>query len=239
MKMMFMHIFARGLVTNEKTMKSFNGKKITTLGARNFCSVSVQDDGERDPTEFGSLPVDMRKHVRSANEAHPPVSSIRQQPKMSVKNKSSGEVIDSLVMQAKVIPNQEDQDRSVPSISRSHQDGACLQQECVAGPQSNDVEHRNGVLNSTRDMDNGNALVPKSCFYSAANQTCPIDVTDDVEYHDIDTGGPIQKGNFDESGDVSKISTITNLSSLIVSPDDVVGILGQKHFWKARRKIAK
>jgi len=225
--------------SNDKTMKSFNGEKITPLGARNFCSVSVQDDGERGPTLFGSLPVDMRKHVRSGNEAHPHVSSSRQQQKMSVKNKSSGEVIDSLVMQAKVIPNQEDQDCSVPSLSRSHQDGACLQQECVAGPQSNDVEHRNGLLSSTRDMDNGNALVPKSCFYSAANQTCPVEATGDVEYHDIGTEGPMQKGIFDEIGDVSKISTVTNLSSQVVSPDDVVGILGQKRFWKARRKIAK
>nr|XP_007160975.1 hypothetical protein PHAVU_001G032900g [Phaseolus vulgaris]ESW32969.1 hypothetical protein PHAVU_001G032900g [Phaseolus vulgaris] len=224
--------------SNDKTMKSFNGEKITPLGARNFCSVSVQDDGERGPTLFGSLPVDMRKHVRSGNEAHPHVSSSRQQQKMSVKNKSSGEVIDSLVMQAKVIPNQEDQDCSVPSLSRSHQDGACLQQECVAGPQSNDVEHRNGLLSSTRDMDNGNALVPKSCFYSAANQTCPVEATGDVEYHDIGTEGPMQKGIFDEIGDVSKISTVTNLSSQVVSPDDVVGILGQKRFWKARRKIA-
>ena len=48
-----------------------------------------------------------------------------------------------------------------------------------------------------------------------------------------------KKGNFDERDNISKISTVTNLSSLIVSPDDVVGILGQKHFWKARRKIAK
>jgi len=225
--------------SNDKAMKSFNGKKFTPLG--NFCSVSVQNDGDRDSAQFGSLPVDTRKHVRSGNETHPHVSSSRQQQKMSVKNKSSGEVIDSLVMQAKVIPNQEDQDCSVPSISRLHQDVACLQQECVAGTQSNDVEHRNGVLNSTRDMDNGNALVPKSCFHSAVNQTCPVEVTNDVdvEYHDVGTEGPIQKGNFGESGDVSKISTVTNLSSLIVSPDDVVGILGQKHFWKARRKIAK
>ncbi|XP_047162902.1 protein EARLY FLOWERING 3-like [Vigna umbellata] len=216
--------------------KAINRKKFTPLGGSNFRSVSVQNDGERDPAQFGSLPVDMRKHVRSGNETHPHVSSSRQQPKMSVKNKSSGEVIDSLVMQAKVIPNLEDQDCSVPSIGRLHQDGACLQQECVAGPQSGDVD----LLNSTRDMDNGNALVPKSCFHSAVNQTCPVEVTDDVdvEYHDVGTEGPLQKGNFDESGDVSKISMVTNLSSLIVSPDDVVGVLGQKHFWKARRKIA-
>ncbi|CAJ1972758.1 unnamed protein product [Sphenostylis stenocarpa] len=222
--------------SNDKMMKSFNGTKLTPLGARIFSS--VQNDGDKDSTQFGSLSVDRRKHVRTRHEVHPHVSSSRQQPKMSVKNKSSGEVIDSLVMQAKVISNQEDQDCSVPNISRLHQDDACIQQNCVAGSQSNDIEHGNALLNSTRDMDNGNALVPRSCFQPPVNQTCPVDITDDAEYHDIGTGGPIQKGNFDESGDVSKISMVASLSSLIVSPDDVVGMLGQKHFWKARRKIA-
>ncbi|TKY57945.1 EARLY FLOWERING 3 [Spatholobus suberectus] len=235
------HAYIRSRIgqSNDKILESFNGKKFTPLGARNFCcSVAVQNHGDKDRTQFGSPLVDMRKDVRSGNEAHPHVSSSRQQPKMSVKNKSSEEIIDSLVMQAKVIPNQEDQDYSVPNISRLHQDDACLQQECVAGSQSNDIEHGDDLLNSTRDMDNGNALVPRSCFNSAVNQTRPLEATNDAEYHHTGTGGPIQKGNFDESGDVSKISTVTNLSSLIVSPDDVVGILGQKHFWKARRQIA-
>jgi EARLY FLOWERING 3 protein len=29
------------------------------------------------------------------------------------------------------------------------------------------------------------------------------------------------------------------LSTMKVSPDDVVAIIGQKHFWKARKEIAK
>ncbi|RDX76385.1 Protein EARLY FLOWERING 3, partial [Mucuna pruriens] len=214
--------------SNDKMPESFNGKKFTPLDARNFCSVATQNDGDKDPTQFGSPPVDMRKDVRSGSEVHPQVSTSRQQPEMSVKNKSSGDIIDSLVMQAKVIPNQEDQDFSVPNIRRLHQDDACLQQECVAGSQSIDIEHDDDLLNSTRDVDNGNALVPRGLFHSAMNQTSPLEATNDAEYHDTGTGGPIQKGNFDESGDVSKISTVTNLSS----------ILGQKHFWKARREIA-
>ncbi|KAL2974232.1 hypothetical protein AAZX31_14G091800 [Glycine max] len=225
--------------SNDKMLESFNGKKLTPFGARNFCySVAVQNGGDKDTTQFGFLPADMRKDARKGNEANPHVSSSRQKLKLSVKPKSSGEIIDSLVMQAKVIPNQEDQDYSVPNINRLHQDDACLQKECVAGSQSNDIEHGGDLLNSTRDMDNGNALVPRGCFHSAANQTHPLEATNDAEYHDTRTGGPIQKGNFDESDNISKISTVTNLSSLIVSPDDVVGILGQKHFWKARRKIA-
>lgn len=237
------HAYIRSRVgqPNDKTLESYKGKKFTTLGSRNVCfSVAVQNDGDKDLTQFGCVPVDMRKDVRSGNEVHPQVSSSRQLRKMTVKNKSSGEIIYSPVMQVKVIPNQEDQDYSVPNISRLHQDNTPPQQKCVAGSQSNDIEHCDVLLNSTRerDMDNGNALVPKGCFHSAVNQTRPLEATINAEYHDTGAGGPIQKGNFDESGDVSKISTVTNLSSLIVSPDDVVGIIGQKHFWKARRQIA-
>ncbi|KAL2317888.1 hypothetical protein Fmac_031764 [Flemingia macrophylla] len=237
------HAYIRSRVgqSNDKTLDIFKGKKFTSLGSRNLCcSVAVQNNGDKDLTQFGSVPVDTRKDVRSGNEVHPKVSSSRQQRKMFVKNTSSGEIIDSLVMQAKVIPNQEDQDYSVPNINRLYKDNACLQQECVAGVQSNDIEDGDVLLNSTRerDMDNGNALVPKGCFHSAVNQTHPLEATIDAEYHDTGIGGTIQKGNFDGNGDVSKISTVTNSSSLIVSPDDVVGILGQKHFWKARRQIA-
>jgi EARLY FLOWERING 3 protein len=32
---------------------------------------------------------------------------------------------------------------------------------------------------------------------------------------------------------------VDSVSVLDISPDDVVGIIGQKHFWKARRAIAK
>ncbi|KAK7383288.1 hypothetical protein VNO78_28962 [Psophocarpus tetragonolobus] len=235
------HAYVRSRIgqSDDKRLENFNGKKFTALAARNFCSsATVQNDGDKDQTQFGFPLVDMGQDVRSGNPAHPQVSSSRQQPKMSVKNKSNGEIIDSLVMQAKVISNQEDQDCSVPNISRLHQDDACLQQECMAGSQSDDIENGDDLLNSTRDVDNGNALVPKSCVRSAVNQTCPLEATDDAGYHDTGTRGRMQKGNFDESGDASKISAVTNLSSLIVSPDDVVGILGQKHFWKARRKIA-
>jgi EARLY FLOWERING 3 protein len=45
--------------------------------------------------------------------------------------------------------------------------------------------------------------------------------------------------NSEGSDDLSKISTLEDLSSLKLSPDGVVQILGQQLFWKARRKITK
>ncbi|KAI3956857.1 hypothetical protein MKX01_000891 [Papaver californicum] len=42
----------------------------------------------------------------------------------------------------------------------------------------------------------------------------------------------------DRNDDVSETSILDSVSSLDISPDDVVGVIGQKHFWKARKEIA-
>lgn len=38
---------------------------------------------------------------------------------------------------------------------------------------------------------------------------------------------------------VSETSMVDSICGVDISPDDVVGIIGQKHFWKARRAIVK
>lgn len=38
---------------------------------------------------------------------------------------------------------------------------------------------------------------------------------------------------------VSETSMVDSISGAEISPDDVMGIIGQKHFWKARRAIVK
>ncbi|KAI3830499.1 hypothetical protein MKW98_030662 [Papaver atlanticum] len=42
----------------------------------------------------------------------------------------------------------------------------------------------------------------------------------------------------DRNDDVSETSILDSVSSLDISPDDVVGVIGQKQFWKARKEIA-
>ncbi|KAJ8552121.1 hypothetical protein K7X08_028564 [Anisodus acutangulus] len=47
-----------------------------------------------------------------------------------------------------------------------------------------------------------------------------------------------QTGEVDQSDDLSETSMVEYLSEMDISPDDVFRIIGQKHFWKARRAIA-
>ncbi|KAL1353541.1 hypothetical protein HN51_017469 [Arachis hypogaea] len=149
--------------------------------------------------------------VRS--ERHPSIISNGQQPVMSCRDISSRETVNGL-SQTKTIPNQ---NCFVSNISRSHHADACLWPVSVAGSQSNDDEH-DDILTE--------------------NQTSPQEDNNDPECQDTQIGGPMQGENLDDSDDISKISSIENSSTLRVSTDDVVGILGQKHFFKARREIA-
>ncbi|GAU26952.1 hypothetical protein TSUD_06240 [Trifolium subterraneum] len=62
------------------------------------------------------------------------------------------------------------------------------------------------------------------------SDACIREESNDIEHSD-------DLLNSEGSDDLSKISTLENLSSLKLSPDGVVQILGQQLFWKARRKI--
>ncbi|KAK7351258.1 hypothetical protein VNO77_10571 [Canavalia gladiata] len=215
--------------SNEKNVESFDGKKLTPTGSRYFgCSVAGQN--ERDPKQFSSSPVNMKKDVRSETDGLPQASTNKEQPLMPIRNMSAEENIDTLVRQAKATPNQEFQDCHVSKLNRLRQSDVCLRQDCGLESQPNDIGHGGCLVEPTRETDKGNALI--------ANQTSPAEAFNDTELHDTMTGSPIQRGKLNKSDNVSKISRVDDLSTLKISPDDVVGIIGQKHFWKARRAIA-
>ncbi|XP_077210650.1 ELF3-like protein 2 [Tasmannia lanceolata] len=53
------------------------------------------------------------------------------------------------------------------------------------------------------------------------------------------TRGSLQPDDADINDDISETSSsVDSISGLDVSPDDVVGVIGQKYFWKARKAIA-
>lgn len=52
------------------------------------------------------------------------------------------------------------------------------------------------------------------------------------------SGSPAM-GDAEGNDDTSDSSMVDSISGMEISPDDVVGIIGPKHFWKARRAIIK
>ncbi|CAL0327124.1 unnamed protein product [Lupinus luteus] len=229
------YIHSRTGQSNNKNLESFDRKKLTLApkGCRYIgFSTAGQNDFERDPKQFGSLLVNMRKDVRSETKGLLQISPSKEQPIKSVRDLSStGENVDTLMRQAKVTPNEEfrDSPASKHNILRRGDD-TFLRRECEYGSQFNDPRQGDGLVESTRETDNGNATV--------SNQTSSTVAINDTEYHVTRTGNTIQKGNLNKSVNICKISKLDGVSTLNVSPDDVVEMIGQKRFWKARKAIA-
>ncbi|XP_027355026.1 protein EARLY FLOWERING 3-like isoform X2 [Abrus precatorius] len=224
-------IHSRNGQSNDKSVESFDGKELPPTGSRFFgCSVAGQSDSERDPKQFSSLHVNVRKDVRSETDGLPQASTSKEQPLIPIRNISTGENIDTSVRQAKVTPNQEFQDCRVSKLNRLRQNDTCLRRDSGVGIQPNDIGYGGCLVESTRETDKGNA--------PTVNQTSPAEAINDTERHDTRNDSPTGRVNLNKSDSVSKISRVENLSIMKISPDDVVGIIGQKHFWKARRAIA-
>ncbi|XP_058786085.1 protein EARLY FLOWERING 3-like [Vicia villosa] len=217
--------------SNEKRPESFDGKRPSSTGSRCFGFLKPgKIDREREPKQHGSALVNAGTDVRNEIDGPPQVSPNKEHPFTSARDESTGERIDTLVRQAKVTPNQEVQDRRVFKLSSLRQGDGRLRQDCRAESQSNGHGQSDGLLESTREVDKSNRPI--------VNQTSPTEAIDGTEYHDTGTGSPKQLGNLNKNDNISKISRVENLSTVNISPDDVVAVIGQKHFWKARKEIA-
>ncbi|KAK6140879.1 hypothetical protein DH2020_025373 [Rehmannia glutinosa] len=67
-----------------------------------------------------------------------------------------------------------------------------------------------------------------------SDQNIVHDLSDDAGSREDGSCRQLQMGNLDC---VSETSILDVVSELDMTPDDVVGVIGQKHFWKARRAI--
>ncbi|XP_047971844.1 protein HEADING DATE 3B-like [Salvia hispanica] len=63
------------------------------------------------------------------------------------------------------------------------------------------------------------------------------DLSDDTGSHVDESSRHPQIGSLERGNSVSESSILNTESALDITPDDIVGILGQKHFWQARRAI--
>ncbi|KAJ7958323.1 Protein EARLY FLOWERING 3 [Quillaja saponaria] len=188
--------------------------------------VEIQDDIDRDPKKLGSRHLNLRNAVRSGSEGHVKVSSpSRDQFIKSARNLSTGENIDCPERQYNTYQSLKQPDCAVEKPSRLCNGNACLQLEY--GARSDDCGLGDGVLESTRDTDKGNLYLPTG--------SSPIEAN--IEYNNKRMSHSPERGNLDKNNNVSKASMRDTLSCMDISPDDVVGIIGQKHFWKARTAI--
>nr|UPI49081.1 EARLY FLOWERING 3-like protein [Osmanthus fragrans] len=100
-----------------------------------------------------------------------------------------------------------------------------IELEISAESQPAATVHGNVVLKKHgSDIEKGNSSIPMKDF-SSEEENIVYDISNDAEI-------PEDRGDC-----VSETSMVDSISRFDFSPDDVVGVIGQKHFWKARRAI--
>ena len=132
--------------------------------------------------------------------------------------------------ESNAIPDQEYQNFPVTNICNL--DDSDLQQEFRTRSQPID----NGLVGSIRE---GDVAHRRRFSHSREDDSSPNVADNDFQYCGDRSNVSLQMANVDKGDDVSETSMVDSISGLDISPDDVVGMIGQKHFWKARRAIAK
>ncbi|XP_010429612.1 PREDICTED: protein EARLY FLOWERING 3 [Camelina sativa] len=123
-------------------------------------------------------------------------------------------------------------EKSASSYDRVNDCDASLRQE------SRNRLYRNGGDIGVKDTDNGAESHLATESHLEEGHGSPEDIDTGREYSRNRGCASLQQINEDASDDVSDDSMVDSISSVDVSPDDVVGVLGQKRFWRARKAIA-
>ena len=159
----------------------------------------------------------------------------------SATNQSTREKIGGPVKETKASSNLESREHAVSNFSRSCVSEACLHQELRVGACIQSGGQHDDLSESARDTEEGNASQPRSESHCWEDRSRSNEPENDSEYNSNSnrTCTSVQLENVDKGDDVSETSMVDSILEIDICPDDVVGIIGQKHFWKARRAIAK
>ncbi|CAO2816732.1 unnamed protein product [Amaranthus hypochondriacus] len=101
------------------------------------------------------------------------------------------------------------------------------------------IDATNGVAVLKRPLDNPLEQTSLRLSDNPRVGCCYVgdDKTDD-DLQRLEKYQPPEKGNIDQMDNVSETSMVDTVSGFDITPDDVVRMIGRKHFWKARTAIA-
>ncbi|KAG1346381.1 protein HEADING DATE 3B [Cocos nucifera] len=102
----------------------------------------------------------------------------------------------------------------------------------------------NGVVGGLKNMHDFNSVANRDASRSrngsmnkpSLENSYRTSSTADEECCDKENG-TLEMKDGEKKDEVSEASMVDSISGLEISPDDVVGVIGPKHFWKARRAI--
>ncbi|XP_059287687.1 protein EARLY FLOWERING 3 [Lycium ferocissimum] len=97
---------------------------------------------------------------------------------------------------------------------------------------------REHSCNSVRVVDNGDSSLLMNNVASKEQMIPDNNHINDTKSKEDKASESLQTRIVDQGDDLSETSMVESISGMYISPDDVVGIIGQKHFWNARRAIS-
>lgn len=223
-----------------KTQNGGGKAKLTPFGqSHSDSAIKFKNASKKDSKQISSPSLNLRPEMTSEREEDlNACSPARDRSVKPATNKSTREKVD-VPVNVNASPNQEYEDHPVPTFNRSCDSDTCLQQESRSESQINNTGQGDGLVESTRDAEKGTVSQARSVSRYGGNPSSPNEPDSESEYHGDRTCISPQMGNADKGDDSSETSMVDSVSGMDISPDDVVRIIGQKHFWKARKEIAK
>ncbi|XP_022715076.1 ELF3-like protein 2 [Durio zibethinus] len=134
--------------------------------------------------------------------------------------------------------NQENKSSSVDILNGKDGPNARLHHEYVV-TQDKMIFRENILVESGRCLENGSKVRNESCMRQslAVDNGTPNALENRSKAHEEKNCEVMQVGGVNRLNNVPGDSTLESISPLDICPDDVVGIIGEKHFWKVRRVI--
>ncbi|XP_058006471.1 protein HEADING DATE 3B isoform X2 [Hevea brasiliensis] len=218
-------------------------------------SMHFQNVSEKQKKGAGSINQKARESMRNQNEENTNMSeacqdpmersasvpSILDKPSADVSSSPSGKVKSSeSLKRAHPLSNQEHRSSSLVVLKSLHGKSELLNQNFVVMQAEKNYKD-NFLMESAGVIGKENASKVRS-------ETCPrLSLGNDIRSHNgIENGRKnledkqqvsLQVGNVEQHDDVLETTMVDSLSALDINPDELVRVIGEKQFWKARRTI--
>ncbi|KAL6980075.1 Protein EARLY FLOWERING [Sarracenia purpurea var. burkii] len=192
--------------------------------------------------ELQSTSARLRQEGRNQNEENPKeFVAFGDKSTTYVKGSPAKEKIEGPLKQTDTFALQERRHGLANSCEELQSIGARLHHESRARSRLHNSTCGNGVSNGPVKgiIENQHDSSPRTDYGSEKLGSHKNNTNDGGNHEDkiCRSVSSLQTQNWDRNDDASETSMVDSISGLDISPDDVVGIIGQKHFWKARRAI--
>ncbi|KAK9280951.1 hypothetical protein L1049_003842 [Liquidambar formosana] len=233
------------------SLQSMDGDKLPPLSPNS--SILLQTTCKKQTKGNNTTDLKSRQHVGNQSEGNPKVShSVKDPTHWPTSIPSTG---DKILADAFLCPsngdknpksfkrahpssNQENRNSLVDDISRLHGTNTQSHRECVALRENTPL--RDGALvEQKKGIGMGNASMVRGESYSnqslGHNHRSASRLENGSEYPEGKECGSLQEGDVNRNDGVLDTSMVDSILGL--APDVVVGVIGEKQFWKARRAI--